>query len=157
MKRSALQRRTPLRSRPPARREARQVDHVPAPVRPGRISLVDAAQPIVVAPKFPYIRDERLRDMCRAMACQHCGAAGDLAGVTWAHSNQGRHGKAQRKKASDQFVAALCFICHRLVDQSTLDAEVRLRIWTSAHHKTVALALVLGTWPAGVPVPPLEE
>ena len=107
-----------------------------------------------VVPKFAYVRDIRLRDMCRAMSCQHCGAAGPDAGVTWAHSNQGRHGKAGAKKASDQFVAAMCATCHRELDQGRLwDQEEKVRIWETAHLRTVRLAVASGTWPTGIDPP----
>lgn len=102
------------------------------------------------APKFSYIRDKRLRSMCQSMPCQSCGS---LAGSTWAHSNQARHGKGRSLKASDVYVAALCGACHHEVDQGRQSRAERLAMWEEAHAKTVAAAVKAGAWPSGVPVP----
>ena len=100
--------------------------------------------------KTTYIRDKRLRSMCQQMPCQHCGS---LAGSTWAHSNQSRHGKGRSIKSSDIYVAALCGECHMEVDQGRGSRAERLAMWEDAHARTVAEAQRLGLWPAGVPVP----
>lgn len=105
-------------------------------------------------PKFLYVRDERLRFMCGAMPCQHCGSAGPDAGVTWAHSNQSAHGKGRSIKASDIYVAALCLVCHVAVDLgSKLPRSLRVFLWDSAHRRTILYALKEQLWPSGVPLP----
>jgi len=102
-------------------------------------------------PKFPYVRDERLKFMCRGMVCQHCGATGP--GVTWAHSNQSKHGKGLGEKASDVYVAALCTPCHAWLDQGRGSQEQNVAMWTAAWVKTIETALGFGTWPRGLAVP----
>lgn len=134
-------------------RPVKTIDYVPRPRAPAPAVSVPAG-PARAVPKFVYVRDERLRDMCRAMACQHCGRAGDDAGVTWAHSNQGIHGHGRGVKASDQFVAAMCWVCHRELDQGKAwPKEEKVRIWGDAHRLTVERAVALALWPAGVPLP----
>ena len=106
------------------------------------------------APKFAYVRDERLRAMCRAMACQSCGRADPDAGVTWAHSNWAEHGKGKGIKASDIYVAALCWVCHGLLDQGgTMSQAGKRLMWDRAHLGTVAEGQRLGLWPADIAVP----
>ena len=94
--------------------------------------------------KFRYIRNSRYRDACRALPCQICG---QTEGVTWAHSNQAKHGKGLQIKASDEFVAALCQACHMSIDQG-LGSDRRAR-WDEAHARTVEAARELGVWPEG--------
>lgn len=109
-------------------------------------------------PKAVYVRDDRLRDMCRALPCQLCGADGDGAGVTWAHCNWGRHGKGKSIKASDVYVAALCWACHSELDQGLFfDNAKKIALWTRAHVRTVATAIALGLWPVDIPAPPPPE
>lgn len=103
-------------------------------------------------PKFAYIRDTRLRDMCRALPCQWCNADGP--GVTWAHSNWAEHGHGRSIKASDVFVAALCWRCHASLDQGHLLSQGAKRaLWDAAHARTIRTALERGLWPEGVPIP----
>lgn len=108
--------------------------------------------------KFVYVRDEAFQLMCRGMTCKHCGRGGPDAGVTWAHSNQGQHGHGRAIKASDIFVAALCWTCHGRLDQGGdwTQAE-RVAVWDAAHRLTVALAVELETWPKGYAVPVFED
>lgn len=102
--------------------------------------------------KFEYVRSKPLREACRLIPCQHCGA--DDGTVVAAHSNWAEHGKGKSIKASDIFVASLCHICHHQLDQGFLwSAEERKAIWTAAHKKTVALLNERGLWPDGVPQP----
>jgi len=150
MKRSSgLARRKPWRpGRPPAR-VATQTEYV---ARPREVATAAVALPMA-APvvKFAYVRDERIRDACRAMACQHCGSTG---GVTWAHSNWACHGKGKAIKASDQYVAALCGWCHASIDQgSALSDLERWCLWYGAHQKTYSLAVAMGLWPRDVLAP----
>lgn len=96
-------------------------------------------------PKFRYIRSKQILEACRSMACQHCGARDGT--VVAAHSNQAKHGKGRGIKASDQFVAALCFRCHQEVDQGQMDKATRLAIWDAAHEKTKAILERENLWP----------
>ena len=153
MKRSAPLKRTPFRAKAPPPRPAKTTEYTPRPRSPAAAPLAQQPQAAPV-PKFAYVRDTRIRDACRALPCQHCGAVGPDAGVTWAHSNQGIHGHARGIKASDVYVAALCWVCHRELDQGKQwDRATRVAIWTAAHLRTVALAVLLGLWPRDVPVP----
>lgn len=101
--------------------------------------------------KYRYIRDHRLRAMCRALPCQHC--ASDDGTVTWAHSNQSKHGKGKSIKASDIYVAALCAACHQYVDQGLSTRAERIALWEAAHKRTVSEASRLGLWPEGIDIP----
>ncbi|MFY7906716.1 MAG: hypothetical protein ACOVO0_11310 [Burkholderiaceae bacterium] len=155
MKRSAPMKRTAFkRAETLPRRESTQSTYTPRP-RPTALPIEGVTATMAVpVPKTAYVRDERLRDMCRDMPCQHCGASGDGAGVTWAHSNWAIHGKAKGIKASDVYVAALCWVCHRELDQGHRWSEPqKLAVWTAAHLRTVALAVLLGTWPKDIPIP----
>ena len=140
----------------PLPREAKQCDYVPRPreiAQPLR-AADGRARLTVPVPKRIYIRDERIRDACRALPCQVCCADGPDAGVTWAHSNQGRHGHGRGIKASDVYVAALCAECHRELDQGKRDTRAqKVALWEAAHARTVALAVKLGLWPADIPPP----
>lgn len=130
---------------------AKQMDYVP---RPRAVSVAAApARMTVPVPKSAYVRDTRLRDMCRAMACQYCGASGPGAGVTWAHSNQSKHGKGRSIKASDIYVAALCHTCHAWVDQGGGTHAVIVSVWDQAHAKTIETATRDGIWPSDIPQP----
>ena len=156
MKRSGFKVQRPPGSRPP--RVAKQIGPEYT-LRPRSIAAAaDALAPRAPVLKFAYVEDERFQSMCRGMACQHCGWAGPDAGVTWAHSNQGVHGKGLSQKASDEFVAALCWVCHGWLDQggSASEAE-KVAMWSASYHATVATAVRDGTWPAGRPVPVFED
>ena len=142
---------------PPPRPVKRMDDYTPKP-RAAAVAVADTrARMVVPVPKFAYVRDERLRDMCRAMRCQHCGNDGTDAGVTWAHSNQAEHGKGKGIKASDVFVAALCTRCHRELDQGkNWPQEVKVHVWEAAHRRTKLHALAAGLWPKDIPCPGYE-
>ena len=72
-------------------------------------------------PKTKYLRDKKRLQACRSLPCQHCGAEDGT--VVAAHSNEGIHGKGRGIKASDEFVAALCFTCHANLDQGSMSKE----------------------------------
>jgi hypothetical protein len=106
--------------------------------------------------KFNYIRSPKLLKACRSVACQHCGR--DDGTVCAAHSNQARHGKGRGLKASDIYVASLCFACHYGLDQGAkMTREEREKMWADAHLLTVKTLVRLGKWPAGVPFPDCLE
>lgn len=65
-----------------------------------------------------------------------------------AHSNQLMHGKGRGIKASDQFVAALCYQCHHEVDQGMSCRQTKLMIWNEAHERTKFYLEQAGLWPA---------
>jgi 5-methylcytosine-specific restriction endonuclease McrA len=89
-------------------------------------------------------RNKKLLQYARHCSCQYCGA--DLpegySTVVAAHSNH--HDKGGALKASDCFIAYLCFDCHNIVDGRTLpnlDQQTRDRIWITAHQKTLAILI----------------
>ena len=88
-------------------------------------------------PKTKYLRDKKRLQACRSLPCQHCGAEDGT--VVAAHSNEGIHGKGRGIKASDEFIAALCFTCHANIDQGRMSKEDRTQIWHNAHIKTRAI------------------
>ena len=88
-------------------------------------------------PKRVYIRNKRLLEAARHIPCQHCGAEDGT--VVAAHSNEGIHGKGRGIKASDEFIAALCFTCHANLDQGKMSKQERTQMWHNAHIKTIAL------------------
>jgi ferredoxin len=88
-------------------------------------------------PKTKYLRDKKRLEACRALPCQHCGAEDGT--VVAAHSNEGAHGKGRGIKASDEFVAALCFTCHANLDQGKMNKQERAEMWQKAHEQTILL------------------
>lgn len=74
-----------------------------------------------------------------------CGMADGT--VVAAHSNQSIHGKGRGVKASDQFVAALCFRCHSELDQGKGSREAKVQMWDEAHRLTRMLLEAQGLWP----------
>ena len=103
--------------------------------------------------KHKYVRSQKLLKAVASLDCQCCGSSGP---VQAAHANWGG-GKGMGIKADDNLTAALCLRCHYEIDQGKdLSREERIRRWTKAHKNTVALLLVKGLWPDGVPVPELD-
>lgn len=88
-------------------------------------------------PKTKYLRDKKRLQACRNLPCQHCGAEDGT--VVAAHSNEGIHGKGRSIKASDKFVAALCFTCHANLDQGKMSKQERTQMWHNAYVKTIAI------------------
>lgn len=169
MKRTPMVRSGFLRTRNPNRppKDVPVVDHVLATTDVvAQISQSVSIKPLVrgtysggttgpAVPKFDYVRSPALLKACREIPCQHCGNQDGT--VAAAHSNQGRHGKAKSLKASDQFVASLCFQCHGALDQGAHESrDVRVMLWASAHARTVRELLKRGLWPADVPVPDIR-
>lgn len=87
--------------------------------------------------KFTYVRSKKLMEMYRTIACQNCGC--DNGTVCGAHSNQAKHGKGKGIKASDQFCASLCSLCHALCDYGNMARAESVAMWNKAHEKTVKL------------------
>ena len=88
-------------------------------------------------PKTKYLRDKKRLEACRKIPCQHCGAEDGT--VVAAHSNEGAHGKGRGIKASDEFVAALCFTCHANLDQGKMSKDEKSQMWHNAHVKTIEM------------------
>ncbi len=96
--------------------------------------------------KFKYLRSKAILKACRELPCQLCGA--DDGTVVAAHSNQAIHGKGRGIKASDQYVAALCFKCHHEIDQgSHMTKTARQEAWDFAHQYTRMHLAMRGLWP----------
>jgi hypothetical protein len=107
-------------------------------------------------PKFTYIRSPALLKACRELPCQYCGRQSGT--VVAAHGNSASMGKGRGIKASDQYVASLCYTCHAAVDQGrNLTSEERWAIWWPAHQKTVRELHRLGLWPQDVPLPDIRD
>lgn len=142
-------------------RPAKQIDYTPRPRAPAlpvlaAIERLLSAQMAAPVAKFEYVRSPALLKACRQIACQNCRREDGT--VVAAHSNWAQHGKGKSIKASDVFVAALCFTCHSMLDQgSTLSREQRQELWTAAWVKTVAELVRRGLWPQGVPIPDTSQ
>lgn len=96
-------------------------------------------------PKQTYVRSPALLKACRELHCMHCGTSDQT--VCAAHSNQARHGKGRSIKASDEYVAALCFACHSELDQGAFLSQAgRVAMWDAAHFKTVQALKQRGQW-----------
>lgn len=155
MKRTPLQRRTPLRSKP--RQHQPAVEREPKPM--ARVATLHrgtyAGSTTAAAPKRTYVRSPALLAAVRQLPCMHTGKVGETEP---AHSNWPQHGKAGAIKADDNRVAALCRDVHRELDQGkNWTAEQRQALWWEAHKRTVRELQRQGMWPAGVPVPQLED
>lgn len=121
------------------------------PIRQG-VQFGQPAKLPIETEKFEYVRSKELLEACRAIPCQACGISDGT--VVAAHSNQIRHGKSRGKKASDVYVASLCFVCHSELDQGRkMSREERNLMWYLAHLKTKTELCSSGLWPADVPVP----
>ena len=82
-------------------------------------------------------------EMYREIACQNCSKQDGT--VCGAHSNQSKHGKGRGKKASDEFCASLCDICHGWFDFGIASRQEKIDMWEMAHLKTtIALTKKFG-------------
>jgi hypothetical protein len=107
-------------------------------------------------PKIEYVRSKPLLKACREIPCQACMRSDGT--IVAAHSNEARHGKGRSVKASDQYVASLCHLCHHELDQgSRLNRDERQALWAGAHAKTVRELVSRGLWPLDVPIPDLRS
>lgn len=156
MKRTPLQRKTPMRSLPRDTEFAhlRQRPPLALPDNPPPPRVITMRFTFNPQPKREYIRSEAMREAYRLLPCQHCGKGGEDAGVCCAHSNWSVHGKGKGIKADDNRAASLCWGCHSMLDQGgALNEAEKQTLWWRAHVKTVLRLQALGLWPAGVPVP----
>lgn len=113
MKRSALQRRTPLRAKPkaPAAPRERRLPDVPVVAPKPRAVMAAAANAPRPAPKAVTHRGGDWLAAVRSLPnCVLCGAPG----VEAAHRNEGKGGAT---KAHDCWTAGLCRACHQAIDQ----------------------------------------
>jgi hypothetical protein len=107
-------------------------------------------------PKFEYVRSSALTFACSLLACKGCGI--DDGTIVGAHSNWAIHGHGRGIKASDVFIASLCFTCHSALDQGDDDDNAtKQRQWFDAHVATVVELQARGFWPDAVPVPDIEN
>ena len=99
-------------------------------------------------PKTQYVRNQRLLGLVASLPCQRCGFHLSQA----AHSNW-HGGKGRGIKASDNYIASLCYGFHSEIDQGDhLTREERIKELVSAHLKTVHLLTVTDQWPLNVPL-----
>jgi hypothetical protein len=79
----------------------------------------------------PY-RNEKLLRMAKEAPCACCGSYGTTVS---AHSNW--HDKGMSIKASDCYIAHLCFTCHSELDQGkNMTKDERKMMWLEAMAKT---------------------
>lgn len=167
--RSAIQRKTPLKSGGALKRTA-FAPHSRQPFpktelddRPRKLPQLFNPQafklpakvadvPLATQLKRPYVRSKLLLAAYRKIPCQNCFA--DDGTVACAHSNWSVHGKGERIKADDNRGASLCSTCHMELDQgSRLTEQQRKDLWWAAHVRTITLLLSSHLWIDGVPVP----
>jgi len=75
--------------------------------------------------------------------CFGCGRHNDGT-IVMAHSNQFRDGKGRSIKAHDYRVAALCWDCHKQVDEGRDLREQREALWERAHRATLGWLIESG-------------
>lgn len=80
-------------------------------------------------------RSPKLLIRVRELPCMRCGTEDGT--VCAAHSNSLADGKGRGLKAHDWAVAALCFACHKAIDQGNGAREDRREAWLDAHRKTI--------------------
>lgn len=81
-------------------------------------------------------RNVKLLQAVRDAPCMACGIQDGT--VVAAHSNLLRDGKGRGIKAHDYRIAAMCYRCHFILDQSKdLSKVERVEMWNEAHRKTI--------------------
>ena len=104
--------------------------------------------PLKAFPKTQYVRNKNLLRLVSTLNCQLCGFHLSQA----AHSNW-HGGKGIGIKASDNYIAALCQMCHYRIDQGMLlSKEERRKEWEQAHIKTLHHLCHTDQWPSNVPL-----
>ena len=132
MKRSAIQRKTPLQRKPWKSSVTDQPDWR-AELRAGgtkRSSLKSKPKRVTVADGAKYL------EACRGETCY-----AHISGVCWggtesvvpAHSNQAKHGKGMGRKAEHIFTVPMCFACHQWTDQGPATREEKFALWDRAY------------------------
>jgi hypothetical protein len=142
MKRSAIQRSTPLRSRPkPVERQER----VRPPVKPvERRGVYRQACAVAPVPKPSMTRDQRIRDSARGEDCTvrlpGCPRRPDM--TIWSHHRGSAGGKGMGMKSSDRAGAYACTYCDAVYDgqhqrpAGMTKAEVDLA-WHEGHIRSL--------------------
>jgi len=111
---------------------------------------------MVTIAKTTYVRSKKLLERARLIPCQICGC--EDGSVVAAHSNQAKHGKGRGIKASDVYIASLCYDCHTMIDQGAgLTREQKNRSWDMAHLNTVWALVYHDFWPMEIPLPDTYE
>jgi len=104
---------------------------------------------MMARPKFNYFRSRKHLMNVASLPCQNCYIEGQTQA---AHSIWAEHGKARSLKASDEFTAALCQVCHQEIDQGAkLSKEQRRMLWDLAYYRTVNRLKSQGVWPDHLP------
>jgi hypothetical protein len=102
-------------------------------------------------PKHTYVRSKKHLKLVASLDCQLCGS-GHM--VQAAHSNMAKHGKGRGIKASDEYTAALCVVCHYDIDQGNRWSKAERQLaWELAHYKTVQVLTDSGQWPVDIAIP----
>lgn len=73
----------------------------------------------------------------------HCFKPNDGT-IVAAHSNQYIDGKGKGLKAHDFRIAYLCYTCHSMIDQGSLDRANSKAIWDAAHRETIGWLFLTG-------------
>ena len=148
MKRSPMQRTTPLRSKPKAwAKPERRLPVVPAVVEKPRAVMALCAEPAAPQPKTKVQRDQRIRDSARGEPCliRLPGCPCDPARTIWSHYRGSAGGKGMGLKAHDVAGAYGCTFCDGVYDGQAArpagmtKAAVDLA-WHEAHIRS------LGRW-----------
>ena len=155
MKRTAIQRRTPLRPKAPPPRHARQWEGEAPKVAPARATLRSdtRARMVVPVPKDNPIEHESYRRLVAARPCIACGITG---------ISQAAHGPTLGKsiKADDRSCVPLCADqpgrkgCHGLVDRYVMfNRDQRTEVMASWARRTQEAIVSEGLWPDGLERP----
>ena len=132
MKRSTIQRKTPLRrgswkSSPTDTKDWRTELHNGGIKRS---TLKSKPKRVTVAEGSKYLAACRGED-CFAHIVGVCW--GGTESVIPAHSNQSRHGKSMGRKADHIFTVPMCFACHQWTDQGSATREEKFALWDRAY------------------------
>lgn len=88
--------------------------------------------------KFPYIRSKKARDSARGEDCTMNSPLCNYNPETTVlcHSNDSKHGKGTRIKASDQYTFYGCSGCNYWFDSVPADKDVKERYFNKAWERT---------------------
>lgn len=118
MKSSAIQRRTPLRSRPKAVERQERVRPPVKPLQHCRGVYREASGAAPAMPKQVMTRDQRIRDSANGEECTvrlpGCPCRPDM--TIWSHYRGSAGGKGAGLKASDRAGAYACTYCDAVYD-----------------------------------------
>ncbi|KXU82447.1 hypothetical protein CI15_33480 [Paraburkholderia monticola] len=131
MKRSPLQRKTPLKRGSWKSSPVDQKDwRAEMRANPKRSTLNSKPKRVTVAEGAKYLK------ACRGERC-YLNVFGvclhDPATVVPCHSNQSKHGKGMGIKAKHEFTVPGCRTCHVFIDQGSATREYKFDIWDRAY------------------------